>query len=182
MKKLIITVSGKQDSGKTHTIKKLISLLGLEPLVTSYTRKRTVEWTVITDYNGVKIGLCSLGDPNHQYAQDWFDKAVKAHCDIIVIASRTSGSTVTNLCNVNYAVLQVKKFSIHNPCDFACIGNLEDDIHEYQDCLNAAEIAKLINLYIANSKVCLSLSGKDNGCEKIENAECNINNKIQKKC
>ena len=109
-------------------------------------------------------------------------KAVKAHCDIIVIASRTSGSTVTNLCNVNYAVLQVNMFAINNPCGFACIDNLSNDIYEYDECLNAAEIAKLINLYIANSKVCLSLSGKDNGCEKIENAEYNINNKIQKKC
>ena len=171
MKKLIITVSGKQDSGKTHTIKKLISLLGLERLVTPYTRKQIEEWTVITDYNGVKIGLCSLGDPNHQYAQDWFDKAVKAHCDIIVIASRTSGSTVTNLCNVNYVVLQVNMFAINNPCGFACIDNLSNDIYEYDECLNAAEIAKLINLYIANSKVCLSLSGKNNGCEKIENAK-----------
>lgn len=172
MKKLIITVSGKQDSGKTHTIKKLISLLGLERLVTPYTRKQTEEWTVITNYNGVKIGLCSLGDPNHQYAQDWFDEAVNVeHCDIIVIASRTSGSTVDNLCNVNYAVLQVNMFTINNPCGFACINNLSNDIYEYDECLNAAEIAKLINLYIANSKVCLSLSGKNNGCEKIEDAK-----------
>ena len=80
-KKIIITVSGTGASGKTSTIKRLIDLMGLRGAVTNVKLK---DWYLITLYKGIKLGICSGGDPGAKRPSDWLDNAVNVeNCDII---------------------------------------------------------------------------------------------------
>lgn len=163
-KKVILTVSGVGQSGKSSTIKRLIDLLGLHGLVTNLNLK---DWDLITIYKGIKLGRCSGGDPGAKKPTDWLDKATTIeNCDIVVIASRSGGETLTRLYGYkDYVVMEINKFCLSSQSP--CLQPLSQQMLDYGDYLNAAEIAKIIEVIIMFGQLCAAgcCDGKDTNSE-----------------
>ena len=152
MKKgVIITVSGIGASGKSSTIKRLIGLMGLCGAVKNINLK---DWDLIAMYKGLKLEICSGGDPGAKKPSTWLDNAVNVeNCDIIVIASRSSGQTLKRLYGYKgYEVIEVNKFGLSSQS--SCLKPLVPQMLDYSDYLNAAEIAKLIEVIIMYGQLC----------------------------
>ena len=121
--KTIIAIWGTEQIGKTtvirETCKKLLTLKGA-------TRRKLVgslekdDFYAEIDYNSKNIGIVSWGDPGSQQDQ-YLNEALFAYCDIIIIACRTKGATITNIINAaknpndpnnpNYEVVWTSHFS-----------------------------------------------------------------------
>lgn len=89
----IIAINGKENTGKTTTIKEINQLLKSE----YPTSKREYEIhkpdiRVIITINGVKIGIESQGDPGRLPKSILL--FVENQCDIIVCATRSKGQTI----------------------------------------------------------------------------------------
>ena len=126
MIKTIIAVYGRQNEGKSSTIKSTFSKLINDyvnysifpPLSQIYL---TTDIYVVVTINNIRIGFESQGDPNSRIiTQNTLEKLAAnpssshfdpnySNCDIIVCASRTSGATVTEVDRVansfNYRTL-----------------------------------------------------------------------------
>jgi hypothetical protein len=96
--KTIICIWGSRNRGKTETIRELAKLL-----VEKYDAKQDVpstgDFSLEVNANGKRCGLESSGDPD----SDLFNrlkKWAKDSCDVIICASRTRGSTVTDVDSI----------------------------------------------------------------------------------
>ena len=112
------------------------------------------DWDLIAMYKGLKLGICSGGDPGAKKPSVWLDNAVNVEeCDIIVIASRSSGQTLKRLYGYKgYEVIEVNKFGLTSQS--SCLKQFVPHMLDYSDYLNAAEIAKLIEIIIMHSRLC----------------------------
>ena len=110
MNKTIIAIYGRQEEGKSATIK-----LAFQHLTTKYPnaifdRHLNMSGDILTvvELNGTKIGFESQGDPNSRIiSQDTLRKladqsfdAVLGGCDIIICATRTEGNTVKKVDHI----------------------------------------------------------------------------------
>jgi GTPase SAR1 family protein len=95
MKKKIIGLFGAAKVGKSTTINKVYDILTQKYDYTENGQSllQYKDIRVVIVINGIKIGIESQGDPNSRLKES-LDIFVKAGCDIIVCATRTSGMTV----------------------------------------------------------------------------------------
>ena len=87
----MLIVKGAGSRGKTSTLKNLIDNLldGKEPLHNE-TTSNGYDTLVITERNGMKIGIITLGDPGYtDYVKEKIEDCHKHGVDFIVAASRT---------------------------------------------------------------------------------------------
>lgn len=102
MNKTIIAIYGRQGEGKSATIKLAFQLLTIKYPLIKFDIALDFSGDIFTtvDFNGIKIGFESQGDPNsriiradtlRQLAEDNPDSG---KCDIIICATRTEGATV----------------------------------------------------------------------------------------
>lgn len=104
MKKTIIVLYGRQNEGKSHTLKTVCStLLSTYPqAVPSEQPNYRGDILVNIDIDEIRIGIESEGDPNGRLVRDntlsrLADKKLDpslGDCDIILCATRTRGKTV----------------------------------------------------------------------------------------
>ena len=88
---IMLIVKGAGSRGKTSTLKNLINNLldGKEPLLREPTTYGN-DTLVITERNGMKIGIITLGDPGcTDYVRDKVEYCHTEGVDFIVAASRT---------------------------------------------------------------------------------------------
>ena len=85
------------NKGKTSSIRKVYEMLGGRKEVL----KREGDISEIVMRGGFKIGCDSLGDPGSAQKEWLEDLMNKHHCDIIVTACRTRGSTVDILMDLS---------------------------------------------------------------------------------
>jgi len=105
--KYVFALYGPANVGKSATLKKVFALLtDAYPTASVQTLDRpgmditvTIDITVIIEINGILVGIESQGDPNGRLAES-IELFKKAKCGIIVCATRTSGSTVTIVKNL----------------------------------------------------------------------------------
>ena len=116
MNKTIIAVYGRANEGKSETIKKVCRLL-----LNSF--PNAVSFPSEINYNGdvcltikldkVRIGIESQGDPNSRMVNT-IGKLAEKKCDIIICATRTSGSTVNKVDeiakNYNYKTVWLSTY------------------------------------------------------------------------
>lgn len=97
-KKLIIAVYGRQDEGKSETIRRVYDLLMQTKPTPVLDREVPIAGdilVILTMANGLRIGIESQGDPKSRMI---YERTVRhlaeLNCDIIICASRTRGETV----------------------------------------------------------------------------------------
>lgn len=109
MERTIIAVSGVSGQGKTQTLVRLAKHFAfrVEGFETGETCTQddvpfadnadyAIDALLIGTYRGLKIGICSQGDP-YSHQAEWLDKCLSTGCDIIVAACRTKGYTKLNV-------------------------------------------------------------------------------------
>lgn len=104
MNRTIIAIYGRSAEGKSGTIKLAFQLLTSKYPHISFDKSLDFSGDILTcvDFNGVKIGFESQGDPNSRMIWDdtirkLADKKkdkILGGCDIIICATRTEGATV----------------------------------------------------------------------------------------
>mgnify|MGYP003574913665 CR=1 FL=1 len=104
MNKTIIAIYGRQGEGKSATIKLAFQLLTTTYPHIKFDKHLSFAGDILTtvEFNGIKIGFESQGDPNSRIIWDntlekLADKDPEVElggCDIIVCATRTEGATV----------------------------------------------------------------------------------------
>ena len=104
----IFALQGKAYSGKTQTINLIFQALCAKypaAIVQNLSPNTNDIKAIISNINGYTVGSESQGDPNHRLQQSLQD-FVRAKCDIIICATRTSGMTVNwvNACSAQYNV------------------------------------------------------------------------------
>ena len=105
MEKAIITIYGRQNEGKTETVKRICKkLLGQHPYAKVYEYPKNIivhpskinykahDIELVVDLGAYKIGIASQGDPK-TWQHERIDNMAKADCDIIVCTARTRGET-----------------------------------------------------------------------------------------
>ena len=96
MKKMIV-IQGPTNHGKTLTLIKVYGILREKcGEVVDYFPDEYDIRVILHDVNGLKVGICSQGDPNSRQKED-LKCLVQEGCDIIFCAARTSGMTVENI-------------------------------------------------------------------------------------
>lgn len=118
--KYIICDYAKANWGKTETLLEVISLLKGKPQNTLIYEKPNTgkdKWCHF-EMNGKSIVISTLGDPYSDQPLWLEDAAAKAKAEIIVTASRTSGSTVNAVYNIatryGYEVIWFQNFHFDN--------------------------------------------------------------------
>lgn len=91
---IILVAKGKYDTGKTTAICQLKEFLLSEGAKTINTYKAVSNHDInmIVEYNGIKIGISSAGDPGLNQ-KEILTVFIEMHCDIIICACRTRGTT-----------------------------------------------------------------------------------------
>lgn len=115
--KNIYALYGRGDIGKTSTIKEVYNLLikkfGKEIIVETdtniFSEKGDIRVTV--KINGKLMGIESQGDPDSRLKAS-LDIFVKVNCDIILCATRTKGTTVDSVKELEpeYKIEWIKKY------------------------------------------------------------------------
>lgn len=121
-KKYIICDYARANWGKTETLLEVINILDSpsNPQFTLVDEKPHGDgkdrWCLFCS-NNKKIVVSTVGDPN-SVQPIWLEDAAKAGADIIVAASRTSGSTVNAVYDVatrhGYEIIWFQNFHIDN--------------------------------------------------------------------
>lgn len=121
-RKYIICDYARANWGKTETLLKVINILDSpsNPQFTLADEKPNGDgkdrWCLFCS-NDKKIVVSTIGDPN-SVQPIWLEDAAKAGADIIVAASRTSGSTVNAVYDVaaryGYEIIWFQNFHIDN--------------------------------------------------------------------
>jgi hypothetical protein len=106
---IILVAKGKHDTGKTTAICQLknflLSLGG--KTINTYKAISQHDVNMIVEYNGIKIGISSAGDPGLKQ-REILTVFVEMNCNIIICACRTKGSTKNeileyfNMEKINY--------------------------------------------------------------------------------
>ena len=116
--KTIIAIYGRQNEGKSETIKKTCKLfLDNFPTATSSPIRENIDYSkdILVEFiiDGVKLGFESQGDPNGKQF-DTINNLANNGCYIIVCASRTKGETthlIDNIANQhNYHTVWISSF------------------------------------------------------------------------
>lgn len=98
VEKTIIANYGDPETGKTQSIilayKKLRMMAATDKVL--HVDKDDV--CAMMEINGVKVGICSQGDPR-SCQKGWMETLVKEECTIILAACRPLGATVTIIEN-----------------------------------------------------------------------------------
>lgn len=148
IKKYIICDYARADWGKTETLLEVINILDSP----SNPQFRLVDekphgdgkdrWCLFYGKNK-KIVVSTVGDPN-SVQPIWLEDAAKAGADIIITASRTSGSTVNAVYDVStrygYEIFWFQNFHIDNS-KFSKMHPMTDVRHTAAKC-----IVKIINV------------------------------------
>ena len=100
-KKIIITLMGLAQRGKTETI-----TLAFQHLLDKYPQHAIIiddgkisgDIKAILFINGAKVGIESQGDPNSRQGRS-IDEFVRMGCDVILVAGRTRGMTRKSITN-----------------------------------------------------------------------------------
>ncbi|WP_298779036.1 hypothetical protein [uncultured Polaribacter sp.] len=137
MEKAIIVASGKADIGKSLTLSKLGKMLN--PSL-SITRK---DYQICFDYKNIKIGLQTFGDTEF-YVKNGLTDFLKEDCDLIIIASKGFGKTVTAIENFaganDYRVIWTTPYRVWD-------GSITtDDIKRY----SASHLFQMVDDVISN--------------------------------
>ncbi|WP_313599318.1 hypothetical protein [Epilithonimonas vandammei] len=119
--KNIYAFYGRGDIGKTSTIKEVYNLLikkfGKEIIIETNTNILSVKGDirVTVKIKGKLIGIESQGDPDSRLKAS-LDIFVKMDCDIILCATRTRGSTVDFVKELEpeYKIEWIKKYDFGN--------------------------------------------------------------------
>lgn len=90
--KTLVVISGTAHRGKTSSIKAIYKKLSDFTILP----KDVKDICEVCFYKGKNIGLASAGDPGSSQRED-IENCILQGCEIIVCASRTSGSTVQNV-------------------------------------------------------------------------------------
>lgn len=110
MKKTIIALVGQGGKGKSSTIKLFFELLKTSyPTLKINLINRGGDITVIVEFNSIKIGIESQGDPESRLGKS-LDLFVKEGCKIIVCSCRTKGEPMRTVnaisTNDNYRFMK----------------------------------------------------------------------------
>lgn len=100
MNKTIIVIAGRANEGKSSTIKEVCRQLIANYPSIKYDKEINFKGDVLVVFSlgKVKIGVESQGDPySRMIYDDTLKFLVKEKCDIILCATRTSGSTVVKV-------------------------------------------------------------------------------------
>lgn len=101
MKKTVIAIWGTGKQGKSETIKSINENLEVEfPNLKRQIINDSADITVILTIKKIKIGIESQGDPGSRIFKS-LKLFTKSKCQIIICASRTSGSTVNAISELN---------------------------------------------------------------------------------
>jgi hypothetical protein len=93
--KTIIVIKGGGNQGKSDTIRRIsVELQRAYPSATVQILIDLTDIKALITVGEIRIGIESQGDPNSRLEESMYDFADNHKCDIIVCATRTSGSTV----------------------------------------------------------------------------------------
>ncbi len=98
MKNLVIANSGKENQGKSSSIKEVFNQLSVAYSSNILINDGDIKATI--DINGVLIGIESQGDPYSRMQQS-MDDFVSMGCQIIVVACRTKWGTYNKIIDLN---------------------------------------------------------------------------------
>ena len=124
MNKTIIAIYGRENEGKSETIKKVCKILlrDFPNAIPSSTPNYLGDILLAIQLSKIKIGIESQGDPNSRMLNnDTIKKLADSEldselggCDIIICATRTNGKTVKKVDEIadkyNYHTLWISSF------------------------------------------------------------------------
>ncbi|MBQ2291071.1 MAG: hypothetical protein II248_02785 [Paludibacteraceae bacterium] len=143
-KKIIITLMGLAQRGKTETI-----TLAFQRLLDKYSRNAIIvddgkdsgDVKAILFINGAKVGIESQGDPHSRQARS-VDEFVSMGCDVILVAGRTRGMTRNSITKYKDTHEIVSYHKYHTKC--------KESYHQV-NCEIARSLTRLVEHYVAES-------------------------------
>ncbi len=96
MKKTIIVVSGKTNTGKTKTLSKLCHCIEAAGGNTSNNIHKHKDYLAWFNYSQTVVGVQTYGDRLRD-VENGLAALIKHQCEIIVIASRSQGATIRHI-------------------------------------------------------------------------------------
>ena len=94
---IVLVAKGKHDTGKTTAIcqmKDFLLSIGAK-VINTYNAVSNNDVNMVVEYNGIKIGISSAGDPGLNQ-KEILTVFIEMNCNIIICACRTRGSTKNN--------------------------------------------------------------------------------------
>lgn len=136
--KTVIANRGVEKQGKTTSIKKVYAELKQKyPQLIIHSELDNGDVKAIVEIGGIKIGIESQGDPYSRQGQSLQD-FLAAGCEIILVACRTKGDTMTNVLNLGkkneYRIIFAQNyvnFELKEALNYTyaiCVLNMIDDI------------------------------------------------------